>query len=453
MRVSIGRCLGRSVILLGVLALGFAVAGALTPVAAQCPGTVTLNGGLEDGFSTRGAGEVEVANGWQPWYQDGPRVEEGYFKRPEWKPENAALFGTRRVHSGNFAQKWFTTYGTHNAGIFQQVSVPTGSTVTASAWFQTWTSDSDDIGTSEGNYRTTIGIDPTGGTNALAGTVVWSPVNMVTDRWVQQSVQTQAQSGTITVFLRGEPEFRNKHNDAYVDDICVVVSAPPVPPTATPRPTNTPLPTPTATATPEPTETPLPTETPDVTATPTPGPEARIIVSSFEDVDGDGSRGADDDALPGVLIELLDATGAEIASHRTTTEPHTFDGLEPGTYTVVVTNAAGYRTTGSSEIEVTLIARAARELYIGQALVPPATSTPEPTAEPPTATTQPAAATATQTPSGAAAPVATPSMTGGSGFFQRYGGLVLAVLGLGIGIPAGIRLFGKRDQGWDDGAS
>jgi hypothetical protein len=463
MRIEPGQWLRQAALTLAMLALACVLIGTYSVVEAQCPASIAANSGLEDGYSTRGAGEVQVANGWQPWYQDGPRVGEGYFKRPEWKPENASIYGTRRVHGGNWAQKWFTVYGTHNAGIFQQVSVPAGSTVTASAWFQSWSSDADDITRSEGNYRTYIGIDPTGGTNALSGTVVWSPVNQATDRWVQQGVQAQAQGGTVTVFLRGEPEFRTKHNDAYVDDICVQVSAPAVPPTATPRPTNTTGPTltpgptftpaPTMTATPtataEPTPTAEPSGTPETTATPTPGPEVRIIVSAFEDLNGDGSRDGDEGLLAGVLVELLDAGDAEIASHRTTGKTYTFEGLQPGTYTLVISDAAGYRATGPGTIELTLVPRAARELAIGQKAIPPATQTLERTAAVPAATKEPEA-TLTATPQSAAAPLDTPRATlggaGKPGFFQRYGGLILAAIGLGIGIPAATRLFGKRGE-------
>jgi len=441
---SIGR---HSAIVLGLLALTLVLGSVLTRVDAQCPGTLTVNGGLEDGYSPRGAGEVEVANGWFPWYQDGPRVEEGFNKRPEWKPENAMIFGTRRVHSGNFAQKWFTTYGTHNAGIYQQVNVPAGSSVTASAWVQSWSSDTGDLDVSQGNYLTYIGMDPTGGTNALAGTVIWSPANWITDRWVQISVEAQAQSGVVTVFLRGQPEFRNKHNDAYVDDICLVVNAPPptatpVPqPTNTPRPTNTPGPSPT----PLPTETPLPTATPEATLTPTPGPEVSIVVAAFEDRDEDGSRGYDEELLAGVLVELLDDTGKEIASRLTTSEPYTFADLEPGTYQLIVTDAEGYRSTGPTEIEITLIPRALREVMIGQAVLPRPTNTPEPTA---TASPVPTA-TAAQAATGEALvqPTDPPANAApsGPGFFQRYGGLMVAAAGLAIGIPAVLALTRRRD--------
>ena len=442
------RLIGRyGAIVLGLLALTLVLGSALTPVSAQCPGTLMVNGGLEDGYSTRGAGEVEVANGWFPWYQDGPRVEEGFFKRPEWKPENAMIFGMRRVHSGNFAQKWFTTYGTHNAGIYQQVNVPAGSTFTASAWVQSWSSDTGDLDVSQGNYLTYIGIDPTGGTNALAGTVIWSPANWITDRWVQISVQAQAQGGVVTVFLRGQPEFRNKHNDAYVDDICLVVNAPPPTATPVPRPTNTPMPTntPGPSPTPLPTETPLPTATPEATLTPTPGPEVSIVVAAFDDRDEDGSRGYDEELLAGVLVELLDDTGKELASRLTTTEPYAFADLEPGTYRLVVTDAEGYRSTGATEIEVTLIPRALREVMIGQAMLPPPAITPEPTATAsplPTNTTEPVAtdeaAVRPTDPPASAAPAA-------PGFFQRYGGLVVAAAGLAIGVPAALALTRRKD--------
>jgi len=42
----------------------------LVPVAsADCPGNVLRNPGFEEGFSERGAGEVTVANGWEPFWQ------------------------------------------------------------------------------------------------------------------------------------------------------------------------------------------------------------------------------------------------------------------------------------------------------------------------------------------------------------------------------------------------
>ncbi len=375
---------------IAALAVLLALVLALGPytVAAQCPGNIAVNPGFEEGFSERGAGEVTVANGWHPFWQDGPGVEEGYNKRPEYKPEIAAIHGTRRVHSGNYAQKWFTTYGTHNAGVYQQINVPAGSLVNASVYAQAWSSDFDDITRSEGTYRLYIGIDPTGGTNFASGSVVWSPANSTTDQWVQLSVQARAQADTITVFLRGAPEYRNKHNDAYFDDVCVTVAAPPTP---TPAPTNTPGPTntPTPTATPENTPTPANTPTPKPTATPR---SATILLAAFEDRNGDGSRGPDDPLLSGVLIELRNAQGEVIATRHTdsATDPYAFEGLAPGEYDIVVTPAEGYVSAHAGPISLGLIAGALRELHIAQVPAPEPTPTPEPTATPqPEPTPQP----------------------------------------------------------------
>ncbi len=434
----IGMWCKRGAILAATAAL-FLALGGLYRVAAQCPGNIALNPGFEEGFSERGAGEVTVANGWHPFYQDGPRVEEGFFKRPEYKGEDASRFGTRRVHSGNWSQKWFTTYGTHNAGILQQMSVPAGSMVTASVWAQSWSSDSDDITRSEGNYRLYIGIDPTGGTDFASGNVVWSAPNLTTDQWVQLSVQARAQGGTITVFLRGEPEFRNKHNDAYFDDVCVTYAAPP---TATPQPTNTPGPT----NTPAPTDTPMPTPTPEASPTPEPTatPAAAMVrVAAFEDRNGDGFRNADEPLLSGALIELQSSDGRLVASHRSNAEadPYTFEGLAPGEYTVLVTPGEGYVPSGSEPLSFGVVAGGMREVYIALQTAPTPTPEPSATPEPTEAVPIPVESPAEEP---TAAPATTSSGSGGGGFFSRYGGLIVAVVGLAIGIPVAMNLLRRQ---------
>ncbi len=421
-----------------MVALSLALGGLYT-VAAQCPSNVAANPSFEEGFSDRGAGEVTVANAWHPFYQDGPGVEEGYFKRPEFKPEDASRFGTMRVHSGNWAQKWFNTYGTHNAGIFQQMSVPAGSMVTASVWAQAWSSDSDDITKSEGNYRLYIGIDPTGGTNFASGAIVWSQPNMTTDQWVQLSVQARAESGTITVFLRGQPEFRNKHNDSYWDDVCVSYAAPP---TATPRPTNTPAPT----NTPSPTDTPTPTATPESSPTPEPTATpaaARVLVAAFEDLNSDGFRNAEEPLLTGALIELQGPDGRIVASRRSDadSDPYAMEGLAPGQYAVQVMPIEGYVVADAEPLTFGLLAGATREVWV--ALQPAPTPTATATQAPePTATAAP-----TSVPQAEAQPSATPMVSrpsGGGGFLERYSGLLVAAVGLAIGIPVAIGLLRRR---------
>ena len=219
------------------------------------------NPGFEEGFTKRGAGEVEIAVHWEPWWTGGTleQNQRGEFYRPEYKPENAAFFGMRRVHSGGFSQKQFNTYAHHRAGIYQQVSgISPGATLTFSAWAMVWSSGQDNPDKCDefGNYRVWAGIDPTGSRDGNSGNIVWSQPIMACNQWVFLQVTAVAQAGTVTVFLKGEPEYRMKHNDAYWDDASLTSTEPPTatprPPTATPRPTNTPVPTPTFTPTPVP---------------------------------------------------------------------------------------------------------------------------------------------------------------------------------------------------------
>jgi septal ring-binding cell division protein DamX len=342
-----------------------------------CAGNVLANPGFEGGFSERGAGEVSVANGWFPWWQDGPGQDKGYYRRPEYKPEDASRYGRRRVRSGNFAQKFFNTFSTHNAGILQQVQVPADSILTLSAWVQAWSSQYHDPDTVKdpGNYRVYIGIDPTGGTDWSSPNVIWSEPAMQYNTWINLQLQAKAKAGTITVFLRGQPEFRTQFNDSYWDDICLTVQRP------TPRPTNTP------------TITPTPTSSPTPTATPTPLP-GNVCVSVYQDLNENGQREDGEALISGAVIALLDGSRAELETYTTdgVNEPYCFQGLVAGDYYVQRQNPSGYVSTEPDEKLVAVEPGTSADIGFGAEFVPTPTptSTATPTRTPtPTPTPQP----------------------------------------------------------------
>ncbi len=387
------------------------------PAAAQCPGTPLLNPGFEDGYSERGAGEVSVANGWNPFWQVGPFQEDGRNLRPEYKPEDASRFGTRRVHSGNYSQKWFNTFGTHNAGIYQQVGVPEGSVVTFSAWGQAWSSnESNPDETKGGWYAIYVGIDPTGGTDWTASNIVWSEPSRALNQWAQVTVQAQAQAGTVTVYIRGYAEFRNKHNDAYVDDACLTYVAP------TPRPTDTPTISPTPSNTPMPTDTPTPEPSPTLEATPTPETGA-IRVLTYEDTNGNGSRDNGEPLLARAGIEIRDAAGMPVEAlvADNTGEPVTLDDLAAGDYRVESIPPFGYVASSPEEVTVTVGAGETVEVAFG--LHFERTATPEPTAIP--------SAIPEATPTSIPQPTPTPAPAAGSGL-GGYSGIIVAVVAAGV---------------------
>jgi hypothetical protein len=239
------------------------------------------NPGFEGAYAAwNGIPELQVAAEWTPFWREDPDHNPPYF-RPEYKRALASLF-PNRVFSGDSAQQWFTFHASHLAGMYQQVGgVSPGQHYRFSVWTQVWSSSEDDPNQSvlPANPHLQIGIDPTGNWNSGAPTVIWSgeaPMAGVIDQWGRMSLEATAENSTITVFMRTNPDFANKHNDMYWDNASLESAEPPTPtvaPTSTPGPpTNTPV----VTNTPVATNTPLVTETaaplPTSTATPSPMP-------------------------------------------------------------------------------------------------------------------------------------------------------------------------------------
>jgi len=200
--------------LVPVLALLVAL-GALAPAdAALAQGGPNLlnNPGFEGQYvpytypnGTR-IGEFHIAAGWNPWFNESLR-------RPEYKPGNYS-------YNGSASQQYFTSYSVHQAGLWQRVENATpGRTYRFSIGLYIWSSSEGDIFTSvqPGNVNVRIGIDPTGGTNPYAGTVVWSPFAMYYDEWRFLSVDAVAQSNALTVFTWSQPVFPVVHNDIALD--------------------------------------------------------------------------------------------------------------------------------------------------------------------------------------------------------------------------------------------
>ncbi len=263
--------MSRILLALGVLmmAVGVGKGGLHGRLQAQEPTNLLVNPSFEEGFYfADNVPEMQVANGWKPWWIEGSREEtsRGYLHRPEYKAEDRNLFGNRRIRSGRFAQKYFTSYSTHHAGFFQRAAAPQGSQVTFCMWVQVWSSSRDDPNHSEeaGNVRVSVGIDPLGRSDPYYPEVIWSEPVMEYDQWLHLCLSGPVLSNGVTVWTRSVVEWPVVHNDTYWDDATLVISQPP--PTATPLPTNTPLPT----ATPVPSPTPVPAATTTAADTPTP---------------------------------------------------------------------------------------------------------------------------------------------------------------------------------------
>ena len=222
--------------------------------------SLLVNGDFEGDFSPRLdpytgilSGPLTVANGWEPWYdpeQACPPREpdcshpEWYNRRPEYQPEANPL----RVRSGAQSQKYFTTSGTHTAGLYQQVVVPESSWVRFSIWVVAWSSshyfDPPEYSFNPGYYGVSVGIDPTGGVDWASPEIRWTVPITRHDEWLFLELDAYTESGEITVWTHGAQIYAAEFNDSYWDDASLIVLESPPAPTPTASPTATPYPTP-----------------------------------------------------------------------------------------------------------------------------------------------------------------------------------------------------------------
>ena len=237
------------------------------------------NGGFEEAWETESSRQALKVNtddgsvtrvvidniltppGWLTWFREGAAYEElgqdGRLEVVSWRqPEVKSVnhHNPDRMNSGLRGQLLFTVWRVHDAGFLQHVDVITGQHVLLSGWAHAWsnnegapTSDNpDDPFWSEGshvgfnpffapagtdgldggdqNFTFMLGIDPAGGTNPLADTVIWGPGIHIYNAYREvPSVMATAQGSRITIFLRSRTLWRYKHNDAYWDDITLRV--------------------------------------------------------------------------------------------------------------------------------------------------------------------------------------------------------------------------------------
>ena len=204
----------------------------------------------QDPYTGELAPQLRLARGWEPWFYNehvcpphDPNCNPfSYNRRPEYKRETPP----GRVRSGQSAQKYFTSYGTHLGGMYQLAQVPAGSWVRFSAWVWVWSSHKDVPAHSfrPGEYGVSLGIDPSGGELWDSPSIQWTVPITQYDRWVHLETAARASADRVSVWARSAQRLPVEHNDSYWDDAELIVLASAPTPTTTPLPTATPYPTP-----------------------------------------------------------------------------------------------------------------------------------------------------------------------------------------------------------------
>jgi LysM repeat protein len=130
-------------------------------------------------------------------------------------------YGPSRKVAGDNAQKYFTFYTIHEAGLYQQVGgVKPGDRLRFSIFMEAWSSGANDPSKSDLGQRMNlqVGIDPTGGNDPWSPNIIWTAPAESYDRFSQFVVEAVAKNNVVSVWTKSRPNMPLQHVDVYVDE-------------------------------------------------------------------------------------------------------------------------------------------------------------------------------------------------------------------------------------------
>lgn len=160
---------------------------------------------------------VEVAPGWTAFWiePDASHPNKCNGCTPWSRPEfvSSSLF----AHNANPSQLMYLSYAVNQAGVYQHVNVTPGQRLVFSAYIYGKT-------VKDNNIEMKVGIDPNGGTNPYASSVIWSVSQSGLNAWLLYSIEATAQSSAVTVFIYGRPHWALEYTAVYFDDASLTVA-------------------------------------------------------------------------------------------------------------------------------------------------------------------------------------------------------------------------------------
>ena len=201
-------------------------------------------------------GEIHNPTGWWSWYahqRNNNPVPWDSNNTIGWaEPETRISEPEHNRHrSGEHAGYLFTWRRIHEGGLFQQITVQSGARLRFSAYTHAWIGDdahpptwslpgygalawqvgAPNLNDDQRSVRQYVGIDPTGGINPYADTVIWGNGWHIFNEYrsTPLTVEATAMSDTVTVFLKSSTLWPVVHNDIAWDDCSLEVIDTPIP--------------------------------------------------------------------------------------------------------------------------------------------------------------------------------------------------------------------------------
>ena len=181
----------------------------------------------------RPVGELTCPIGWTPQWIEFDDDPPGILHRPEYDMKDKQQ-GHPEVHSGRFAATFNTRHATHDGCLYRKFKVGKGKGVRVRVMAM-GISHEDDMVT-DGGHGMRVGIDPTGGEDHTALSVVygdWYSSYMKDKKfgaqqykegkWVEVSAETVSKAEEVTVFLHARADFGVDINASHWDDLVIEV--------------------------------------------------------------------------------------------------------------------------------------------------------------------------------------------------------------------------------------
>lgn len=160
-------------------------------------------------YAYRNDESLTMAVGWAPWWlEHRPAMPQWRNQQPSYRLDEV---------DGYKAQCVSTPYGTHVAGLFQQIPAAPGNRYELTVSAQAWSSEEDTPGKSQDatDVNVRIGIDPAGGLDPTSPLVIWSDPVQPLDRWLTLRLTAQVEAPLATVYLQSAPALPKRNQSIY----------------------------------------------------------------------------------------------------------------------------------------------------------------------------------------------------------------------------------------------